>query len=220
MSTSFESDDTPIPSSRDQPRTSPRYTSYDVDEDQGEGLRLHEEDPEEGVKLGAAFFGWLTASAMMVLLSLLLAGFGAALWVAVGTSSAQLTERAQTDPRASALIAGTVLSLLVLISYYCGGYVAGRMTRSAGAAQGLAVWGWALLGALLLAIAALMVASQYDVRSAVESLPAVDLLAGRTREVALAALAIAVIGSLVGALVGGSVGGRYHRLIDQTRMRP
>lgn len=36
-----------------------------------------------------------------------------------------------------------VLGVIVLVAYYCGGYVAGRMARFDGMKQGLAVWLWA-----------------------------------------------------------------------------
>jgi hypothetical protein len=45
-----------------------------------------------------------------------------------------------------------VLLVLLLISYFAGGYVAGRMARFDGAKQGIAVWLWALIVAVIVAI--------------------------------------------------------------------
>jgi len=99
-----------------------------------------------GVKVGSAFFGWLTATGMAVLLIALLTAAGVALGVATDTDVAQAAQEAQnTDGTAQTIgLAGAITVLVVLlISYYCGGYVAGRMARFNGLRQGLAVWLWA-----------------------------------------------------------------------------
>ena len=38
------------------------------------------------------------------------------------------------------------------VAYYCGGYVAGRMARFDGVKQGVAVWVWALVIAIIVTV--------------------------------------------------------------------
>ena len=45
-----------------------------------------------------------------------------------------------------------VLLVILFVSYYSGGYVAGRMARFHGARQGIAVWGWAVVIAMGLTV--------------------------------------------------------------------
>ena len=41
------------------------------------------------------------------------------------------------------IVGAIIVAVVLLVSYYAGGYVAGRMARFDGAKQGLAVWLWA-----------------------------------------------------------------------------
>ena len=81
----------------------------------------------------SAFFGWLVAIGIGVLLTALLSAAGAA----VG-----LTEVSEGEARSNAetigIVGGALLILVGLIAYYAGGYVAGRMSRFDGARQGSA----------------------------------------------------------------------------------
>src|SRR3954470_21151520 len=94
-----------------------------------------------GFSWGADFFGWLSAVGVATLLLALVAATGAAIGI---TSSA--------DASSTVGIVGGILMLLVLmLAYYCGGYVAGRMARFNGPRQGLAVWLIGLAGTMALA---------------------------------------------------------------------
>ena len=98
-----------------------------------------------GIKVGSAFFGWLTATGMAVLLIALLAAAGVAFGVATGTTSTRPCRNRRTAPaprRPSAWSARSPCSSCCSLAYYCGGYVAGRMARFNGLKQGLAVWLW------------------------------------------------------------------------------
>src|SRR5687768_6527699 len=89
-----------------------------------------------GMKFGACFFGWLTATGLAVLLSTLLGAVGFGLDQA-GTID---PNQAQADPAGVGLAGAIVLLVVVLIAYFAGGYVAGRMARFDGVKQGLGVW--------------------------------------------------------------------------------
>src|SRR5215212_11872902 len=56
-----------------------------------------EKDAFGGVKIGSAFFGWLAATGMAVLLTALIAGAGTAVGVATGTDPAQAAGQAQQN---------------------------------------------------------------------------------------------------------------------------
>ena len=99
-----------------------------------------------GMKFGSAFFGWLTATGMTVLLTTLAAAISAG--VATNIDPGQIAQDATT----AGIISGIVLTVVLFIAYFCGGYVAGRMARFDGVKQGIAVWLWAILIAVLLAV--------------------------------------------------------------------
>ena len=50
-----------------------------------------------------------------------------------------------------------------MLAYYCGGYVAGRMSRFDGARQGIGVWVIALAVTVVLALAAVIAGDEYNV---------------------------------------------------------
>ena len=94
-----------------------------------------------GIKVGSAFFGWLTATGMAVLLIALLAAAGVAFGVATDTSLDEAAQQSQDNTGAAqtvGLVGAITLLIVLLLAYYCGGYVTGRMARFNGIKQGLA----------------------------------------------------------------------------------
>lgn len=185
---------------------------HDADPNVRKEVVAREKEAFGGVKVGAAFFGWLTAVGMAVLLTALLGG----ILTAIGLG-ANLTEE-DVDPQAAATagIVGAIVALvIVFLAYYCGGYVAGRMARFSGAKQGIAVWLWALLIGIVVAVIGGILGSQFDVLSQLNAFPRIPVnqedlgLAGILTAVAIA------LASLIGAILGGIVGVRYHRKIDK-----
>ena len=114
-----------------------------------------------GVSWGAAFFGWLSANGMAVILIALLSAGG----LAFGLSSAVDSADAAADSATSGIGLGAGIALLVVLflAYLAGGYVAGRMARFDGVKQGVAVWVIGLVVVILLALAGLVFGSQYNV---------------------------------------------------------
>src|SRR3954447_21020538 len=78
-----------------------------------------------GLHWGAAFFGWLVAVGIATLLTALLSAAGAAVGLTKGASTQDATTNADTI----GIVGGIVLLAILLIAYYAGGYVAGRMSR-------------------------------------------------------------------------------------------
>ena len=164
-----------------------------------------------GMKFGAAFFGWLTASGTAVLLTALLAAVGAAIGLGGNVQVPDPTaESAQTIGLAGAI----VLLAVTLIAYFAGGYVAGRMARFNGLKQGVGVWLWAVIAAVVFAILSLLAGAQFNLLGALSGLPRIPINEGTlTTAGVLTALAVVVV-ALIGAMLGGIVGMRYHRKID------
>ncbi|WP_043443561.1 hypothetical protein [Arthrobacter sp. L77] len=175
---------------------------------------LHQREKEHfgGMKFGSAFFGWLTATGMFVLLSALVGGLAALFGVDGNLSTEDLTG-GPGEAQTAAITTAVVLGIMLLIAYYTGGYVAGRMARFSGAKQGVAVWLWAVVVTLVLAIIGLIVGNQPTVTERIQNLglPALQDFSGPEL---LTLLVVAVI-TLAGAILGGLAGMRYHRRIDR-----
>jgi hypothetical protein len=162
-----------------------------------------------GVKVGSAFFGWLAATGMAVLLTALAVAGGAAV------SLAQGDEAETPDVDTIGLAEGIVLLIIFFVAYYCGGYVASRMARFNGVKQGFAVWVWAIVIAVAVAIAGAVAGDEYDVFSNLNNFPRIPSNEGDvTTNGIIAAAAIAVV-TLVGAVMGGLAGMRFHRRVDR-----
>jgi hypothetical protein len=163
-----------------------------------------------GMKFGCSFFGWLTATGMAVLLSALLAAVGAAL----GNQGIFGTQPAESQIRTIGLVSGIVLLVVVLVSYFAGGYVAARMARFSGVKQGLGVWLWAVIATIVVGVLAVVAGSELDLLSRANGLPRLPMDDG-TRTGSIITIAAIVLISLVGALLGGLAGMRYHRRVDR-----
>jgi hypothetical protein len=171
-----------------------------------------QKDEFGGMKFGAGFFGWLAATGMAVLLSAITAGVVAAAGLNQNVDPAAATTGSW---QTAGVVGGIVLLVIILIAYFCGGYVAGRMARFNGLKQGIAVWLWAIIVTIVLVIIGAIAGSQYDLLSQVQGLPNVGVNTGRvTTAGVLAAVGVAVV-ALVGAILGGLAGMRFHRRVDK-----
>ena len=104
---------------------------------------------------------------------------------------------------------------MLLVAYYAGGYVAGRMSRFDGPRQGLGVWLIGLIVTVVLAVAGLVLGAQYNVLEQLE-LPRIPVGEGSLSTGGLIALVAIALGTLVAAIAGGKQGTHYHRKIDRT----
>jgi hypothetical protein len=162
-----------------------------------------------GFNLGAAFFGWLVATGMAALLTAILSAAGAAIG---------LTQASGSDVKGNAdtisLVGGILLLLVLLISYYAGGYVAGRLSRFDGGRQGFGAWAFGIVVTIALAIAGAVLGSEYNVLGKLD-LPRIPVDEGSLKTGGAIALAAIVIGTALVAIVGGKAGERYHRKVDR-----
>ena len=195
-------------------------TETATEEDQYEGIHKeqrsittgHEAARERfgGVNRGAAFFGWLVAVGVAILLS----GILGAIAAAIGETT-NLT-RDDLEGRAGDLGIGAVVALMIVlfIGYCCGGYVAGRMSRFDGARQGLAVWMLGLAVTIVAVALGAVFGSQYDVLDRVD-LPRIPFSDGELTVGGVVAGLVVLAVTLIGALLGGTVGHRYHDRVDR-----
>lgn len=169
-----------------------------------------------GIKWGSAFFGWLTAMGLAVVLTALIAAAGTALGIANDVSTDDVSGNASTIGTVGAI----AVLLVMLVSYFAGGYVAARMARLDGARQGFAVWLWSIAIAAVLGLIALVVGDQYDVLGQLNTFPRVPVDTATLSTMGLISLVLAVIVSLVGAILGGMAGMNYHRRLDAAAFDP
>lgn len=179
---------------------------------------LHQRQKETfgGMKFGAAFFGWLTATGMAVLLTALVAAAGAAFGLSTNTNLNEAANQATQNAQTVGITSAIILLVILLLAYFSGGYVAGRMARFNGAKQGVAVWLWAIIIAIVVALLGLIFGSQFDVLANLNSFPRLPLNEGTLTTAGIIAVVVALLAALAGAVLGGLAGMRYHRKIDRT----
>ena len=166
--------------------------------------RERQRDAFGGLNWGASFFGWLVAVGVAALITGLLAAMGAA----VGLTSAD------ADVDSIGLGGGIALLAALMLAYYCGGYVAGRMSRFDGARQGMGVWIIALAVTLVLALLALVAGDDYNVLAQL-NLPTLPVGESELRSGGWIVLLAVVVGTLLAAVIGGKAGERYHKRVDR-----
>ena len=172
--------------------------------------RLRQRDRFGGFNWGAAFFGWLVAIGMGVILTAILAAAGAAIGLTNGASASDASKNADTI----GIVGGALLIAISFIAYYCGGYVAGRMSRFDGGRQGFGVWAMGLIVTLLVAAAGAIFGDQYNVFENL-NLPRIPLNPSDLTTGGIIALAAILLATLIGAVLGGKLGQRYHNRVDR-----
>lgn len=208
------SSETFIPSAGSTTGRSGRFAQDRRPRDGDSRARLRERQTRQreefgGLHWGSAFFGWLVAVGIATLLTALLSAAGAA--VGLTESSAQ---DAAGNAETLGIVGGVLLLVILLVAYYAGGYVAGRMSRFAGARQGLGVWIIGLVVTVVLAVAGALLGAKYNVLSEL-NLPRIPIDEGSLTTGGLIALAAIVLGTLLAAVAGGKTGTRFHRKVDR-----
>ena len=183
-----------------------------VGEDTVVAMRARQRDRFGGIRWGSAFFGLLSA----IGLAAILLGLAAAAGVALGVSEINDVRNGDADTIG---LGGAIIVLAALaLSWYCGGYVAGRMARFDGARQGVGVWMWTLVIGAALAIAAVIGGSEYDVLQQL-NLPNVAVGDQSLTTTGFITLAAALVVTLLFAIMGGKAGDLFHRRVDRFATR-
>ena len=176
-----------------------------------------EKEKYGGIKVGSAFFGWLAAAGMAVILTSLLTAAGVALSLTTKTSTTDINNQAAagTGTAKTVGLVGAILLLVVLfVAYYCGGYVAARMARFNGVKQGLAVWLWGVVFAVVIFILVKIGGGKYNILSNL-NLPRIPVDEGSLTTAAVVAVAAIIVVTLGAAALGGLAGMRFHRNVDK-----
>ena len=182
----------PVPDDTDSTDTT---TTRRLDKGMIAEARVVQRERYGGAKLGSAFFGWLVAVGLTVLLGVL----AGAVTAAIGANPAT----------------GTVVTVAVLlVAYFTGGYVAGRLARFDGARNGFLSWAVGVVATIVLTVVAAFVGAQYDVLNRV-SLPTLPTSLADVTATGMILAAIAVFGTLLAAMLGGKVGESFHRRVDR-----
>jgi amino acid transporter len=166
-----------------------------------------------GRKVGAAFFGWLVAVGMTVMLSTIATAVG----VAIGSS--MNLDPSGADAAPVGLTGGAVLLVVLGVSYFTGGYVAGRLARFDGARNGLLAWIVGLLVTVVAAVTGMVAGAANAELFGSLRLPA---LPGDVTELTVAgviALAAVLLVTALAAALGGRVGEQFHRRVDRAAER-
>jgi hypothetical protein len=159
----------------------------------------------------AIFFGWLSALGLAALLLAIVAAAGTSLGFANNVTKQDATNNAGTI----GIVGAAILVIILLLAYYCGGYVAGRMARFDGGRQGFRVWLLGLIVTIAAAVAGWIGGEKYNVFHQL-NLPRIPVKEGAITTGAIITLAVVLIGTLLAAMVGGKAGDRYHRRVDAT----
>jgi hypothetical protein len=161
-----------------------------------------------GSKLGAAFFGWMVAVGMTVLLT----GVVALVVAAMGRNVSSVPFLA--DAAAVGLTGMATAVAVLAVAYFFGGYVAGRLARFDGARNGLLAWLLGVIVAVLAAIAATVVGASTNLAATIR-LPAVPVDVTALTVGGAIVLALTVVVTALTAALGGKLGERFHRRVDR-----
>jgi len=128
-----------------------------------------------------------------------------------------------TGPLGAAVVTGLVLlGVLIFLTYFFGGYVAGRLARFDGGRNGAMLLVWTLLTGVLVLLAA-GVFSGFLPGGAADAIGgimegALSALDGLSQAgvVGIVVVVAALLLALIGGFLGGRLGSRYHAEIDRT----
>jgi MFS family permease len=146
----------------------------------------------------------------------LLTALAAAIAALIASMSGGLdnaVEDAQQDLQSTGIWGIVILLAIWFVGYYCGGYVAGRMARFDGAKQGVAVWAWAVVIAIVAALIGLVAGQNFALPRG--SMPMMPLPEDQAATAAIISAVVVAIVALVGAVLGGLAGMRFHRRVDR-----
>lgn len=169
-----------------------------------------------GFSLGSAFFGWIVASGIGVLLTAVLAAAGSAVaFTAVQNGVARTLNGVSADTiNAVGLVSGLLLLIAMGIAYFAGGYVAGRMARFNGARQGVGVWVIGLVITLVLGAIGTTFGAKYNILQAI-NLPHLPVSQGIWTSGGIVTAVLMLVVTILAAITGAQAGVRYHQHMDE-----
>lgn len=172
----------------------------------------HEEarDRFGGTNWGSAFFGWLVAVGITIILT----GIVGAIVAGISDSTEVTQSEAERQAGTIGITAGIVLLVVLTLGYFAGGYVAGRMSRFDGGRQGLGVWIIGLVVTLVAIALGAIFGTQYNILDRV-NLPRIPLSADQLSWGGVITAVAVLVLTLLAAMAGGKAGHRYHDKVDR-----
>ncbi len=167
-----------------------------------------------GTNWGSAFFGWLVAIGLTILLT----GIVGAVAAGISDSTQVTQSEAERQAGTIGIVAGVVLLVVLALAYYAGGYVAGRMSRFDGGKQGLAVWIIGLVVTLLAIGLGALFGNQYNIFDRVD-LPRLPISTDQLSTGGVITAVAVLVVTLLAAMAGGKMGQRYHNKVDRVAHR-
>jgi hypothetical protein len=165
-----------------------------------------------GLKIGSAFFGWIVAVGLTVILAAIATGVAALVGAGPDLTNAVNGNGVSADVQTVGLVGGIVAVAVLFLSYLAGGYVAGRLARFDGVRNGVATWVIGFVVTIAATIGTAIAGSQAGFAA---RLPGIALPESTFTAGGLVALAVAVVVTLVGAVLGGKAGERFHNRVDR-----
>ncbi|MBL8159097.1 hypothetical protein JNJ66_01435 [Candidatus Saccharibacteria bacterium] len=166
-----------------------------------------------GFNGGAAFYGWLVAVAISVLLLALISAGGTVIALTTNTAIEDLGQQPEAV-QTIGLVGGILLALALTLAYFAGGYVAGRMSRFDGGRQGAGVWVIGLLAIIASALLGTVLGAQYNLLQQI-NLPNIPVNGVTYSDGGILALIVTLLLTLMAAIAGGRVGEGYHHKVDR-----
>ncbi len=198
-------------------RSNSGASEYEVGEDRPRGRLADEHAAREqfgGMNFGAAFYGWLVA----IGITLLLTSIVGAIATALGATDTVTQSQAEREAGVIGIVAAVALVVILAIGYYAGGYVAGRMSRFDGGRQGLLVWLIGLVVTLVAVGLGVVFGAEYNILDRV-TLPRIPIPTDQLGWGGAITAVVVLVATLLAAMAGGKVGHRYHDKVDRVAGR-
>jgi amino acid transporter len=173
-------------------------------------VRARQRNEFGGFNWGSDFFGWLVAVGLGAILTGILSAAGAV----IGLNNKVSAGDAKSNADTIGIVGGVLLLIVLMVAYYCGGYVAGRMSRFDGARNGFGVWLIGLIITVILGAAAAILGAEYNVLQNL-NLPTLPVDGQSLSTGGLIATAAVIVGTILAAVVGGKAGERFHKKVDR-----
>ncbi len=162
-----------------------------------------------GADVLAGLLGMFTALGVLVFLGALIAA-------GEGGIDYQLNQIDFDGKLQEVEVVGSIVAIaVILVSFFVGGWAAGRIARYDGAINGLGAALWFVLAAAVLGVLGLWVGEEYNAFAGVDlpnwfgQLGADDITLK-----SVAGAAAGIVAALIGGYAGGMLGEQYHRDVD------
>ncbi|HWC21206.1 MAG TPA: hypothetical protein VG502_02790 [Flexivirga sp.] len=118
-----------------------------------------------------------------------------------------------TQPATVTWSGAIALLILAFVALLIGGYVCGTMARKHGLLEGLSVWLWAAVAAVVASLIIELSSAKYASLYQFDLFPRIRVGSWDSNSAAIITAIILAAGGLIGAVLGGAVGAAAHRRV-------